>query len=173
MGRGCKCAEPNRSLALDLLNTSIGTAEVQRLLSSMNKTTPAQSGLHKQINMQCWICYSETECWRYGKTNSGVARTFPGGRVAHPESQNEEENKYSLRKNKKNWPKFEEKIRKVELLPTRACEAGYDPENKESEKTRFSIQAIHLTLPFLPNAIDNTTFKSNYSQRRTPFAPAT
>ena len=25
--------------------------------------------------------------------NSGVARAFPGGRVAHPESQNEEANK--------------------------------------------------------------------------------
>ena len=33
---------------------------------------------------------------------SGVARAFPGGRVAHPEGQNEEENKKSLRKNKKN-----------------------------------------------------------------------
>ena len=32
---------------------------------------------------------------------SGVARAFPGGRVAHPESQNEEENGKSLRKNKK------------------------------------------------------------------------
>ena len=31
---------------------------------------------------------------------SGVARAFPGGRLAHPEGQNEEENK-SLRKNKK------------------------------------------------------------------------
>ena len=27
---------------------------------------------------------------------SGVARTFPGGRVAHPEGQNEEENKSKL-----------------------------------------------------------------------------
>ena len=32
---------------------------------------------------------------------SGVARAFPGGRGAHPESQNEEENEKSLRKNKK------------------------------------------------------------------------
>ena len=32
---------------------------------------------------------------------SGVARTFPGGRVAHPEGQNEEENEQSLRKHKK------------------------------------------------------------------------
>ena len=32
---------------------------------------------------------------------SGVARAFPGGRVAHPESQNEEEDEKSLRKNKK------------------------------------------------------------------------
>ena len=62
-----------------------------------------------------------------GNGNSGVARAFPGGRVAHPEGQNEEENKLSLRKNKKNGSKFEEKMRKVELLPTRECEAGYGP----------------------------------------------
>ena len=31
-----------------------------------------------------------------------VARTFPGGRVAHPEGQNEEENEKTLRKNKSN-----------------------------------------------------------------------
>ena len=30
----------------------------------------------------------ETTC-----TSSGVARAFPGGRLAHPEGQNEEENK--------------------------------------------------------------------------------
>ena len=58
---------------------------------------------------------------------SGVARAFPGGRLAHPEDQNEEENKKSLRKNKQNWSKFEEKMRKTELLPTRDCEAGYGP----------------------------------------------
>ena len=59
---------------------------------------------------------------------SGVARAFPGGRVAHPEGQNEEENKWSMRKNKKNWLKFEEKMRKVELLHTRDGEAGYGPD---------------------------------------------
>ena len=58
--------------------------------------------------------------------NSGVARAFPGGRLAHPEGQNEE----SLRKNKKIWSKFEEKMRKVKLLPTRDCEAGYGPGQK-------------------------------------------
>ena len=57
--------------------------------------------------------------------SSSVARAFPGGRVAHPESQNEEENEESLRKNEKKWSKFGEKMRKVELLPTRDCEAGY------------------------------------------------
>ena len=58
---------------------------------------------------------------------SGVARAFPGGRLAHPEGQNEEENENSLRKSKKTWSKFEEKMRKVELLPTRDCEACYGP----------------------------------------------
>ena len=29
---------------------------------------------------------------KYSDANSGVARAFPGGRAAHPENQNEEEN---------------------------------------------------------------------------------
>ena len=60
--------------------------------------------------------------------SSGVARAFLGGRLAHPEGQNEEDNKWSLRKIRKNWSKFEEKMRKVELLPTLDFEAGYGPE---------------------------------------------
>ena len=51
---------------------------------------------------------------------SGVARAFPGG-------QNEEENEKGLRKSQKTWSKLEEKMRKVELLPNRDCEAGYGP----------------------------------------------
>ena len=50
-------------------------------------------------------------------STSGVARAFPGGRVAHPEGQNEEENEKSLRKSKKNWSKFEEKMRKGNSCP--------------------------------------------------------
>ena len=34
--------------------------------------------------------------------SSSVARAFPGGRLAHPESQNEEENEQNLRKYNKN-----------------------------------------------------------------------
>ena len=41
----------------------------------------------------------------HGILYSGVAGAFPGGRLAHPKGQNEEENKQSLRKN---WSKFEE-----------------------------------------------------------------
>ena len=37
-----------------------------------------------------------------------------------------------MRKNKKNLSKFDEKIRKLELLPSQNCEAGYDP---DAEKT--------------------------------------
>lgn len=49
-GRGRKCAEPNRGLALGLMNSSIGGAGAQRLMSSMNKTLPASSALQKQLN---------------------------------------------------------------------------------------------------------------------------
>ena len=62
--------------------------------------------------------------------NSGVARTFPGGRLAHPESQNEEENKECLRKKKKNWWKFEEKWGKWNSCPPGDSEAGYGPDCK-------------------------------------------
>ena len=48
---------------------------------------------------------------------SGVARAFSGGRLTHPEGPNEEENKYSLRKNKRNWSKFEEKWGKWNSCP--------------------------------------------------------
>ena len=48
----------------------------------------------------------------FNQQTSGVARASPGGRVAHPESQNEEENEKSLSKNKKKiikiWEKSEE-----------------------------------------------------------------
>ena len=51
---------------------------------------------------------------------SGVARAFPGGRVAHPEDQNEEENEERLRKKKKkkkqNIQENEEKLRKCSYL---------------------------------------------------------
>ena len=48
---------------------------------------------------------------------SGVARNFPGVRVAHPEGQKEEENEQSLRKNKKIWSWFEEKLGKWNSCP--------------------------------------------------------
>ena len=35
--------------------------------------------------------------------SSGIARAFPGGRIAHPEHQNEDKSKENLRKNKKKW----------------------------------------------------------------------
>ena len=44
----------------------------------------------------------------------------------------------SLRKNKKTQSRFEEKMRKVELLPTRDCEAGYGPDqNTTAEKQHY------------------------------------
>ena len=43
---------------------------------------------------------------------SGVARAFPGGRVNHPEDQNEEENSEKMRKNERKY----RKKRKIEEL---------------------------------------------------------
>ena len=70
----------------------------------------------------------------YMQEISGVARAFPGGRLAHPEGQNEEENNLSLRKNKKKLIKIWGKLRKVGLLPTWDCEAGYGPAGDTTNK---------------------------------------
>ena len=58
---------------------------------------------------------------------SGITSAFLG-RVAHSGCQNEEENGKSLRKNKKNWSKFDKRMRELERLPTWDCEAGYGPD---------------------------------------------
>ncbi len=49
-GRGRKTAEPNRSLAVGLFQTSIATAGAQRLLSSMNKPVPCQTSMQNQLD---------------------------------------------------------------------------------------------------------------------------
>ena len=77
------------------------------------------------------ICENSLKIWPIAivcTPVSGVAMAFPGGRLTHPEDQNQEENEESLRKNKKIWSNFGEKMRKVELLPTWDCEAGYGPD---------------------------------------------
>ena len=56
-----------------------------------------------------------------------VARALPGGRAAHLEGQEEDENVESLRKNKNNWRKFEEKWESWNSCPLLDCEAGYAP----------------------------------------------
>ena len=50
-------------------------------------------------------------------TRSSVARAFPGGRVAHPEGQIEEENEKILRKNESNLLNIEEKWGKWKSCP--------------------------------------------------------
>ena len=44
---------------------------------------------------------------------SSVARAFPGGRLTHPEDQNEEENEKNLKKNERKY----RKMRKIEEMP--------------------------------------------------------
>ena len=56
---------------------------------------------------------------------NGVAKAFPGGRLAQTEGQNVDKNDKSLRKNKKKLMEIWGKIRKVELLSTWDCDAGY------------------------------------------------
>ena len=54
-----------------------------------------------------------------------VARAFLGGQIAHSVGQIVEEIVENLKKSEKNWCIFEEKLEKVEYLPTWDCEAGY------------------------------------------------
>ena len=61
-------------------------------------------------------------------------------RVAHQEGQNEEENEESFRKNKNKLSKFEEKMKKVEILPNQDCEAGYNPGNQAAFKRNLALQ---------------------------------
>ena len=58
---------------------------------------------------------------------SGVARAFPGGRAAHPEDQNEEENEEKLRKNDRSYRKMRKDWGNHPILPAREWEASYGP----------------------------------------------
>ena len=76
----------------------------------------------------------------------------------HPEGQNEEETEKKLGKITENWLKWGGKMRKVELLPTRDCEASYCPAGdqlqsekyeEELEKMKNEKQCENVTHPRL------------------------
>ena len=71
--------------------------------------------------------------------SSGVARAFPGGRVAHTEGQIEEENEGKFRKNLRKWGRIEEMF--LSCPPGREWEADYGPdaESRTSENNRVRI----------------------------------
>ena len=72
---------------------------------------------HSLLEM-CYLCI----------LSSGVARAFPGGRLAHREGQIEVKKEEFVRKIKKEMMEIWGNMRKVELFPTRYCEAGYAPD---------------------------------------------
>ena len=82
------------TITADLLNfyVSKSVGNVCRPKSVKSNTRICLNLLHTAFNNT--VYFSDFK-------NSGVARAFPGGRLAHPESQNDEENEKSLRKNKK------------------------------------------------------------------------
>ena len=53
------------------------------------------------ISPMRWYITHKPSASKTVELTSGVARAFPGGRLAHPEGQSEEENEKSLRKSKK------------------------------------------------------------------------
>ena len=83
---------------------------------------------HRRVNSFLFMvnvrCLPETY---YRVSNSGVARAFTGGRAAHPEDQNEEENEENLRKNESKYLKMRKDWGNVLILPTWEWEAGYSP----------------------------------------------
>ena len=89
---------------------------------------------------------------------SGVASEFPGGWIAHLEGQNEEENENSLRKICKNLLKFWWKMRKVEILPTGDCEAGYGPVCMH-KRVRLSLKLDWVSVKFSHGQTDFTLQK--------------
>ena len=83
--------------------------------------------------------------------HSGVARAFPGGRAAHPEDQNEEENKENLRKNERTYRKMRKDWGNVPILPTQEWEAGYGPAFPQilPQNAKLSFPTILQILPIL------------------------
>ena len=65
-----------------------------------------------------------------------TGQASPVGQVVHPQGQNEEDNEKSVSENKKKWSKFEERMKKGEVLPTRDCEAGY---NSSPSTTKYFL----------------------------------
>ena len=59
-------------------------------------------GSRIEVQFSIWVLEVALGLKRYIYSGVRVARAFPGGRVAHLEGQNEEENEQTLRKNKKN-----------------------------------------------------------------------
>ena len=89
-----------------------------------------------------WVGMSNT----YKHLLSGLASAFPGGRVAHPEDQNEEENEENLRENERIYWKMRKDWRNNPILPTRGWEAGCSPtltliQNSKSLAKTLSLNA--------------------------------
>ena len=90
-----------------------------------------QSGSNQPSHVVLWITKKTApyDGWnmpiRDCAISSGVARAFSGGRLAHPEGQNEEEISKVWGKIRKIDQSLRKKNEEVELLPTRNCEAGY------------------------------------------------
>ena len=77
---------------------------------------------------------------------SGVARAFRDGRLTHSEDQNEEENLKTLRKNEKNWSKFEEKWGKLKSCPPGTVRLAVALIRKSSDENRFLVCTFHFFL---------------------------
>ena len=73
---------------------------------------------------------------------SGVARAFPGGRSAHPEDQNEEENEERLRKNERSYKKMRKDWGNHPILPTQEWEAGYGPDLRFFQMKQMKILPV-------------------------------
>ena len=79
------------------------------------------------------------------KRGSGVARTFPGGRAARLEDQNEKEDEENLRKNEGKYRKMKKKLRKYSYLAHPGLRGWLQPWNwgvaNDPKRVKRGLQA--------------------------------
>ena len=143
-----------------------------------SKVCPLRKRLPLSCHKNSWQMFDATKLWKHTIpltyntkiliSNSGIARAFPGGRLAHPDNRNEEENKENLKKNEKNCQKMRKDWGNVLILPNREWKAGYGPDIKHIWNTSFftSNETDHKTTRNNRNFVCCLTFNCfNYPQK--------
>ena len=106
----------------------------------------------QHFNIQDWILtfWGTTQPGHPGKLLALMGITTARvSRFAHPEGQNEDKNEERLRKSKEKMMEIWGKMRKVQFLPTRNCEASNAFDRSLTQVIRYWFQIIAHQLPWL------------------------